>query len=156
MPLESTMTLPSRPAGITRSRSAAAAAAILFAGVAAVGWLYLLRHVGALDIGPRLRGALPLEQLAGSDSQPFLRMAAAWLPAGAVIGVALAGRSAFARSATAAAVTCAILLLSGAASDAVANATPVLSRLLPQLALPALWAAVALAAAAAALSGRRR
>jgi hypothetical protein len=58
--------------------------------VAGVGWLYLLRGSGALAVGPKLAGALPLEELAGKGAQPLLRMAVAWLPAGFAMGAALA------------------------------------------------------------------
>jgi hypothetical protein len=58
--------------------------------VAGVGWLYLLRDNGALAAGPKLAGALPLEELAGRGAQPLLRMAVAWLPAGFAMGAALA------------------------------------------------------------------
>jgi hypothetical protein len=57
---------------------------------AGVGWLYLLRDVGALALGPKLGGALPLEELASRGSQPVLRVLVAWLPAGFAIGVTFA------------------------------------------------------------------
>lgn len=62
---------------------------LLFAG--ATGWLYLLRHTGALAAGPRLRDALPFQRLAGEGGQPLLRFAVAWLPAGVIAGLALRG-----------------------------------------------------------------
>jgi hypothetical protein len=58
--------------------------AALFAGV---GILYLIRH-GGLGFGAKIHNALPLEQLAGQDSQPFSHMAIAWIPAGFVAGLA--------------------------------------------------------------------
>src|SRR5439155_15383489 len=50
--------------------------------VGGVGWLYLIRDVHVLAHGPKVSGALPLEELASKGSQPLLRMAVAWLPAG--------------------------------------------------------------------------
>jgi hypothetical protein len=63
--------------------------AVLLALCGGVGWLYLIRSSGALDAGPQLRGALPLEELAHQGAQPLARMAVAWLPAGFVAGLAL-------------------------------------------------------------------
>lgn len=96
----------------------------LLAAVAGVGLLYLLRNGGVAPLGPKAAGALPLEQLDGTDGQPLARMALAWLPVGLASG-ALIG--AFARGAwrvafgVTAAVAWLVLVLSAAASDAVAN-----------------------------------
>jgi enterochelin esterase-like enzyme len=69
--------------------SAAAGLALLVVVVAGTGLLYGMRGFGWLDAGPRLGDALPLLQLAGFDAQPLPRIAAAWLLAGAVFGLAL-------------------------------------------------------------------
>jgi hypothetical protein len=63
---------------------------IVVAGVlAGFGWLYVLRGLGWLGLGPRVADALPLLQLASFDGQPLLRVLVAWLLAGALTGVAL-------------------------------------------------------------------
>lgn len=69
---------------------AAAALVILVAGLlAGTGWLYVLRGLHWLDVGPRIGDALPLLQLASFDGQPLLRVLCAWVLAGAICGVAL-------------------------------------------------------------------
>jgi hypothetical protein len=123
--------------------------------VAGVGWLYLIRGSGLLGAGPRLQGALPLQQLAGDDGQPLLRMAAAWLPAGAVAGLTLRRVGRVRRPVlVTAGVGVALLALTGAASDAVAAGSLSLtsSRLLPQLGHPGVLAALVLLAIGAALA----
>jgi hypothetical protein len=125
----------------------------------ATGWLYLLRDVGALDAGPYVRGALPLQQLAGGDAQPLLRVVLAWLPAGVVAGLALARLTRLGLVARAAvvALTSALLLVgAGAAEDAAAISDPVPSHLVAQLERPANWIAVALLVTGSFLAGRRR
>src|SRR5689334_7695184 len=62
----------------------------LLAVVGGVGWLYLIRDVHLLDVGPSVSGALPLEELAKRGAQPLLRMLVAWLPAGLAAGFAVA------------------------------------------------------------------
>ena len=49
---------------------------------AGIGWLYVLEKAHVLGLGPRMSGALPLEELASRGAQPLTRMAAAWIPAG--------------------------------------------------------------------------
>src|SRR4051812_7501841 len=96
----------------------------LLAIVGGVGWLYLIRDFHALAHGPSLSGALPLEELAERGSQPLLRMAVAWLPAGFAAGFALALTTRL-RAAVVAASTglLAVLLLfsTTAASEAVSR-----------------------------------
>ena len=53
------------------------------------GLLYGLRGLHWLAVGPRVGDALPLLQLAGYDGQPLARVAAAWLAAGLIFGLAL-------------------------------------------------------------------
>lgn len=112
-----------------------------------MGWLYLLREVGALDAGPRLARALPLEQLARGDAQPLLRVALAWLPAGAAAGWALAwgtgwGRSG--RTGALAALAGILLFGTGAVSDALAVSQPVSRTLGDQFAHEGIWIEVVL------------
>jgi hypothetical protein len=71
------------------SASASAGLALLVTVLAGTGLLYGMRGLGWLAAGPRLPDALPLLQLAGFDAQPLPRIAAAWLVAGATLGLAL-------------------------------------------------------------------
>jgi hypothetical protein len=112
-----------------------------------MGWLYLLRHVGVLNAGPSVPGALPLQQLAGDDAQPLLRVAVVWLPLGAVAGGALgaAGVSGLARRvAWVGAVTVVVLIVTGAISDAAAISGPVGSHVGAQFGRTGTWVATAL------------
>jgi hypothetical protein len=116
----------------------------LFAGV---GVLYLVRREGLLAIGPDIRGALPLQQLAGGEAQPLLRMLLAWVPAGLVAGIGLAlltRLGQLARAAVLSALAATILLLAGAAADAIAISDPLGPHLLPQLTRAGWWMSVAL------------
>lgn len=127
-----------------------ALAALLLAAPSALGLLYLLRQHGDLASGPLLRGALPLQQLAGGDAQPLLRVALAFGAAGVAGGVllALATRArTLVLTLAATVVTFLLLLLSGAASDAVANSYRFVPQLAPQLLHGGLWAETALLAA---------
>jgi hypothetical protein len=120
------------------------ALAALFAGV---GILYLMREAGAFGIGPDVRGALPLEQLAGGDAQPLFHMAIAWVPAGFVAGLAflfLTGLGPLARTISLAALAAACLLLAGGLSDSIAVNDPLSPHLAPQLTRGGTWIAVAL------------
>jgi hypothetical protein len=122
-------------------------AAVPLAVVAGLGWLYLLRGVAALALGPDVRGALPLEQLAHHDGQPLARLVAAWVPAGAAAGAALAAgtrRSSVARALAVGFVGWLVLVLSGAGSDAAAISASVPSHLAPQLTRPGTWSAAVL------------
>ncbi len=139
-------------------RGAAAGLVVVVAVVAGVGALYLLRGEGTLGLGPRIPGALPLQQLAGGDAQPLVRMALAWIPAGLVAGLALGSLTrlrAAARAAVAALVSAVLLLLAGAVSDAVAVSAPLHAHLVPQLSRTGTWAAVTMFALAALASFRR-
>src|ERR1700722_12160230 len=65
---------------------------ILVTGLlAGTGWLYLVRGLHWLAIGPRIGDALPLLQLAAADGQPLARGLVASALAGAVTGGALGG-----------------------------------------------------------------
>jgi hypothetical protein len=121
----------------------------VLAVVAGTGWLYLLRGTTALALGPRVAGALPLQQLAGQDAQPLLRVATAWLASGFAAGVMMARLTGLARgagTALAAALAALLLVVAGAASDAVAVSEPVVQHLAPQLQRPGVWVASGLLA----------
>ena len=142
-------------------RAVAAGLIALASLAAAIGVLYLLRGTGSLAIGPNIRGALPLQQLAGGEAQPLLRMAIAWVPAGLVAGLALAsltGLRRWARATSLAALAALGLLLAGAAADAIAISDPLGPHLIPQFARVGTWTAVVLFALGSllvdALSGR--
>lgn len=130
---------------------------------AGLGWLYLLRDNAALAAGPKLRAALPLEELASRDAQPLLRMAVAWLPAGFAAGLALglASRRPHAGwiAVACGALTFVILFLTTAASEAVSENERLSAYLGPALHRSGLWGAVVLAVIgsipAAVLAGRR-
>jgi hypothetical protein len=127
------------------------AVAALFAGA---GELYLIRAAG-LGIGPEVHGALPLDQLAGQDAQPFLHLAVAWVPAGFVAGLALASLTRLgtvARTVSLAALAAFVLLLTGALSDSIAVNDPLSPHIAPQLSRGGTWVAVAMFAAGAALA----
>ena len=120
------------------------ALAALFAGV---GILYLIHQTGAIGLGPRVHHALPLEQLAGKDSQPLFHLLIAWVPAGFVAGLALIALTRFgvvARTASLTVLAALILLLAGAISDSVAVNDPLSPHLAPQLSRGGTWIAVAL------------
>lgn len=146
-----------RPRALTRTVAGlAAACGVIAALLAGIGWLYALRGVGALDAGPVLHDALPLQRLAGQGDQPLLRLAAAWVPAGIAAGVVLAALTRLGRAGRAAvAAACALVVLfaAGAASDTVTASDPLSPHVAPQLGRAALWAATALFAGGAALAG---
>jgi hypothetical protein len=132
---------------------------VILAVLGATGWLYLLRDVGALDAGPRVSGALPLQQLAGEDAQPLLRVVLAWLPAGVVAGLGLARLTylgVVARAGVVALTAGLLLVGAGAAEDAAAISDPVPSHLLAQLQRPGNWAAFVLLVTGSFLAGPRR
>lgn len=120
----------------------------------AVGWLYLLRDVGVLNLGPRVPGALPLQQLAGGDDQPLLRLLVVWLPAGALAAAVLAFRGRLLRTVVAIALfTAVVLIVAGTLSDAAAISDPVATHVTAQLTRPGTLVAVALIALGALAGG---
>lgn len=130
----------------------------ILATVGGVGWLYLLRHAGVLNVGPRLSESLPLQRLARGDAQPVLRLIVAWVPAGAVAGLAAVGLTALrrpARAILAGVVSWVILFLASGLSDAVTASDPLTSHLGTQPGRAALWVAALLFAVGAALAGQR-
>ena len=126
------------------------AVATTFAGI---GWLYLLRHAGALQAGPPLREALPLQRLAGGSTQPAARVAAAWVPAGLVMGALRLRRPRRTRAVVAFAVAAVILLVVGAVSDAVTANEAIGSHLAQQTGRPVIWLAAGLMALGAVMPG---
>ena len=121
--------------------------AVVLAVLAGTGWLYLLRHDHALAVGPRLRGALPLQQLAGDDAQPLGRMIVAWLPAGLALGLSLAfltRLTRFGRAASAALGGILLLPAASAFSDAIAQNDPLRAHLRGGLTSPGVWLAITL------------
>jgi D-alanyl-D-alanine carboxypeptidase len=68
-----------------------AGAALILTLLTMLGVLYALRYARLLAVGPRVGDSLPLLQLAGFDGQPFMRVVAAALLAGLVLGGALIG-----------------------------------------------------------------
>jgi hypothetical protein len=127
-------------------RGALGIAGCVLAVLAGVGWLYLLRHAGALRAGPPVREALPLQRLAGGARQPLARLLAAWVPAGVVAGLALGltpvGRAG--RALAAGAIAFGFLAVLGWASDGVTASETL--RFTPQLGRAALWLAAGLVA----------
>jgi hypothetical protein len=122
---------------------------------AATGWLYVLRHVRALDVGPHVAGGLPLLQLAHTDDQPLARMAVAWLPAGMLGGLLLTrlrpARGLLVRSALFGLVTAVVLVAAGAESQAIEYNDVFGSQLGPVAGHGGIWLGVALATAGALL-----
>lgn len=146
---------------MSRSRLVAALCAgliLVMAVASGLGALDLLRNAGALGVGPAIRGALPLQQLAGDEAQPLLRLVVAWLPAGAVAGLALR-RVTRLRVATGIGVVLVVSVIvlvgSAAVSDAVARSGPVAPHLLPRLGAAATWIATASLALGALAAWRR-
>jgi lysylphosphatidylglycerol synthetase-like protein (DUF2156 family) len=136
--------------GARAARWLAALVVALLAAPSAIGLLYLLRDAHLLGAGARLTGALPLQQLAGDAAQPPARIAVACALAGLATGVVL-GLLTRARpllvGLAGGALAWAVLVGTGAASDAVASALRVADRLGPQLRHGGLWAeTIALAA----------
>jgi hypothetical protein len=102
-----------------------AEALIVVAGLlAGFGWLYVLRGLGWLGLGPRIADSLPLLQLAGFDGQPALRVIVAWVLAGALAGVALRGVPAGRRVALTVILGLALLLIGSQAAYALTRNLP--------------------------------
>ena len=123
------------------------------ATAAGVGWLYVLRHAGALDTGPRIGEALPLQRLARGADQPLARLVVAWLLTGVAAGFVLRAVVGWRRGTRAAVVfaCCAVILLAaGAAADAITANETVRSHLAEQPDRAATWLAAGLMALGAA------
>lgn len=92
--------------------------AVVAALLTGFGWLYALRGLGWFSGGPGIPDALPLLQLAGRDTQPFMRVSIAWLAAGLAAGAMLARIPRLRRAAPAAAMAVILLLLASQVSFA--------------------------------------
>jgi hypothetical protein len=126
------------------------ALAALFAGT---GILYLVAHEPVLRIGPHVRGALPLEQLAGNDAQPLGRLVVAWVPAGFAAALAvglLTSIGGLVRVISLAATAAVVLWVAGGFSDAIAVNDPVGPHIGSQFTRPGTLVAVGLFALGAA------
>ena len=135
-------------------RAIAVVAVMLAAVAGGIGWLYALRHAGALRIGPHLKDALPLQRLAGGAAQPLGRMVVAWLPAGlaAGIGVGLVSRLRRpARGLLVFVLALAMVLAVTAASDSLTHNEPLRHHLREQPHRAATWVAAGLMALGALL-----
>ncbi|MDX6658502.1 MAG: hypothetical protein QOH62_3295 [Solirubrobacteraceae bacterium] len=146
-----------RPHPLLRATGRALAVVLVAsAAVAAgIGWLYLLRDVGGLNAGPRIKAALPLQRLAGGSAQPLGRLVVAWLPAGLAAGIGAGAVSQLGRPGRAAAtalVGLVVLLALGALADAVTASEPIGDHLRSQPHRVAIWVAAGLMAAGAALA----
>jgi hypothetical protein len=136
-------------------RACALMLVVLAAVAAGIGWLYALRHVGLLRIGPRFADALPLQRLAGGAAQPLGRMVAAWLPAGLVAGIGVGLVSRLRRPARGLAVfvlAFALVLAATAASDSLTHNEPLRHHLHEQPHRAAAWLAAGLMALGAVLT----
>jgi hypothetical protein len=94
---------------------------LLLCLLAGTGLLYGLRGLGWFGVGARIRDSLPLLQLAGFDGQPLARVAAAWLPAGMVFGIALIRLKPLRRTAIAGMLGLLVLLFASDAAFALAR-----------------------------------
>jgi type IV secretory pathway VirB2 component (pilin) len=136
------------------ARAVAVLAVVVAAVAGGIGWLYALRHVGALKAGPHLEDALPLQRLAGGAAQPLLRVVVAWLPAGLAAGVGVGLVSRLRRPARGLAVfvlALALVIAVAAASDSVTHSEPIRRHLHEQPHRAVTWLAAGLMALGAVL-----
>jgi hypothetical protein len=119
---------------------------VVVAVACGIGWTYLLRAADLLPYGPDVPGALPLQQLDRSDAQPLLRLAAAWIPAGAVAGLALrrVGLAILPRFVVTGILAALLLMAAGAVSDAATVSGAVTSHVTGQLSRQGTWVAAGL------------
>jgi hypothetical protein len=129
------------------ARGSAGIALAVLAVAAGMGWLYLLRELGALPVGSHLGQALPLQQLDRTDDQPLVRVIVAWLPAGLAGGLALAWglqrSSRWSRTVVLFVIASVVLFSTAALSDAIAVSGDVVSRLPDQFSREGIWVEVA-------------
>jgi hypothetical protein len=139
------------------ARTAAATLVLLITVAAGAGWLELLRRSGAVAAGPPITGALPLDRLAGHDTQPLARVLLAWLPAGLACGAALravGGWSRPLRLLVTGLGGLVIVFVAGAVSDAVTASDPLGTHVGAQWHHQATWLVPVLLAAGAVMPGR--
>ena len=131
------------PSSAARAARAALVALTVVAAVAAgMGWLYLIRSAAALDAGPHVREALPLQRLARDDAQSLLRLLVAWLPAGLAAGLAIRAlwpSRRVTRAAAVGVVAFGVLGLTGAVSDAVTLNEALGGQVVPAFGRAAAW-----------------
>jgi hypothetical protein len=113
-----------RRIAVSAGRGLAYGAIVLVGLLAGFGWLYALRGLGWFGLGPRVADSLPLLQLASFDGQPALRVLVAWVLAGALAGVALAGMRPAGRVALTGILGLAVLLVASQAACALARNLP--------------------------------
>jgi hypothetical protein len=136
---------------------AGSAVVVVAAVMGGVGTLYLLRRLGVLGYGPDVAGALPLQRLDRSDPQPLVRVAAAWLPAGMVAGLAVRRHLRAPVATVVVALVAVVLLIAfGAVSDAATVSGAVGSHVSSQVTRTGTWVAAALMTVGASLVHRRR
>ena len=136
-------------------RAVAVLLIVIAAALGGVGWLYALRHVQVLKVGPRLTDALPLQRLAGGAAQPLGRVVVAWLSTGIATGFALAVLTHLGRVARAAVVfvlSLVAVLAVAAVSDSLTHNEPMRHHLHEQPHRAATWVAAALMAVGALLA----
>jgi hypothetical protein len=109
-----------RAAGVAGG-TAAFTLAVIVGLLAGYGWLYVLRGAGWFASGPSVGDSLPLLQLAGSDGQPLLRVAVAWVLAGGLVGLATVRVPSLRRAALAGALGLVLLLLASQGASALAR-----------------------------------
>jgi len=97
---------------------------LLLCLLAGTGLLYGLRGLRWFNVGARIRDSLPLLQLAGFDGQPLARVAAAWVPAGMIFGIALIRVKPLRRTAIAGMLGLLVLLFVSDAAFALARNLP--------------------------------
>ena len=147
--------LPLRSATAHIARGAAIVLIVLAAVAAGIGWLYALRHIGALRVGPRFADALPLQRLAGGSAQPLGRLVVAWVPAGLVagLGIALVSRlNRVARGGVVFVLALALILAATLMSDSLTHNEPIGSQLHNEPHRAAAWVAAGLMALGALLA----
>ena len=130
-------------------RGIAVVVVMLAAVAGGIGWLYGLRHLHVLKIGPRLTDALPLQRLAGGAAQPLGRVIGAWLPTGIAAGFALAMVARLQRLVRAAVAFVLALVFAvaiAAGSDALTHNEPLRRHLHEQPHRVAIWVAAGLIA----------
>jgi hypothetical protein len=110
-----------------------------------------------VGLGPSFDGALPLQQLAGGDAEPLLRLFVAWLPAGVAAGLALDALTRFsrpARATLAGLVGLAVLLAASAVSDSIAQNDGIREHATAAFSRQAIWLAAGLLALGALIAPR--